>query len=288
MSKTRGGAEIAKFVGLSVLYFAIGLVLIAGAAKLVAGIQPFYALKGTPSQNLILAILCVPILIAYALHIRFVERRVVSDFAPRFLAGDLALGLLLSAGVMLASAGLLALFGGFAITGINGWSYSVSMAACSALFAGVSEEVLYRGLLMRLIERIGGTWLALAATSVLFGLAHLSNAHVSLAGVLGLTFGLGLMLGAAYVATRRLWLPIALHAGWNFTMGSVLDVANSGVAEGSLLSSRLQGSAWLTGGAWGFEASIQAPLLAFMVAVLFLRSARRHGRIVPPLAESPI
>ena len=37
------------------------------------------------------------------------------------------------------------------------------------------------------------------------------------------------MLGAAYMLTRSLWLPMGLHAAWNFAQGR--DIRHPGVGN---------------------------------------------------------
>ena len=41
----------------------------------------------------------------------------------------------------------------------------------------------------------------------------------------------GVMLGAAYMLTRSLWLPMGLHAAWNFTQGEIFDMPVSGLGR---------------------------------------------------------
>lgn len=84
-----------------------------------------------------------------------------------------------------------------------------------SLTAGSCEEILYRGFLMW----YSMTWLpALAAvlvSAVVFGVAHVYLGWGL--GVLRATV-VGVVLGAAYLLTGTLWVPIALHA--------VVDVAS--------------------------------------------------------------
>jgi hypothetical protein len=72
-----------------------------------------------------------------------------------------------------------------------------------------------------------------------------------------------LLLGAAYLLTRRLWLAMGIHSGWNFTQGWIFSVPVSGgkAPEGLLLTTR-HGPEWLTGGAFGLEASAVAMVVA--------------------------
>ena len=90
------------------------------------------------------------------------------------------------------------------------------------------------------------------------------------------------MLAAAYVLTRRLWLPIGIHAGWNFTQGGIFGVSVSGHPSGGLLDGTLTGPEWLSGGDFGAEASIVAVVLGIALGTILLRMAWRRGRFIAP------
>ena len=75
---------------------------------------------------------------------------------------------------------------------------------------------------------------------------------------------------------RSLWFPFGWHAAWNFTQFFLLGLPNSGVSVSSmgldgttLLVSKLSGPGWLSGGAFGLEASlIRTVILAGAIVVL--------------------
>ena len=90
------------------------------------------------------------------------------------------------------------------------------------------EELLFRGILFRWLEEFGGSWLALLLTSALFGAAHLGNPNATAFSAFCIAVEAGVLLGAAYMLTRSLWLPMGLHAAWNFTQGEIFDVPVSG------------------------------------------------------------
>jgi hypothetical protein len=98
----------------------------------------------------------------------------------------------------------------------------------------------------------------------------------------------GVLLGAAYALTGRLWLPIGLHIAWNFTEGSIFGMSVSGnstagtAADSALLRGSLSGPQILTGGAFGPEASIVAVTVCLLVAIYFLYRTVKLGRIEPP------
>lgn len=96
------------------------------------------------------------------------------------------------------------------------------------------------------------------------------------------------MAGAAYAATRALWLPIGIRLGWNFAEGGSFGVTVSGShgTEG-LLKGTVSGSTVLIGGNFGPEANLVAILICGIPMVLFLRLAARRGRIRPARAAPP-
>lgn len=95
------------------------------------------------------------------------------------------------------------------------------------------------------------------------------------------------MLGAAYVATRSLWLPIGLHLGWNTAQGGIFGTAVSGSEDAfaGLLAGETSGLTMISGGAFGPEGSIFAVLFCGAITVYLLRLAHRKGRIVPRRAS---
>ena len=98
----------------------------------------------------------------------------------------------------------------------------------------------------------------------------------------------GILLGAAYLVTRRLWLAVGIHAAWNFTQGWVFSVpVSGGEAPLGLLITRRIGPDWLTGGDFGLEASVVGMVVATGAGVALLVVAARHRAIVPPLWRRP-
>lgn len=88
-----------------------------------------------------------------------------------------------------------------------------------ALYSGVVEELVFRGVVFRVLEEWLGTWVALVLASLLFGGLHLTNPDATLWGAVAIALDAGTLLTACYVLIRRLWLAIGLHFGWNFLQG---------------------------------------------------------------------
>ena len=91
------------------------------------------------------------------------------------------------------------------------------------------------------------------------------------------------MLGAAYVATRTLWLPIGIHFAWNFAEGGIFgtEISGNNTPQG-LLDGVLSGSSMVTGGAFGPEGSVYSVAAGLIATIAFLWLARRRGTIMAP------
>lgn len=195
--------------------------------------------------------------------------------------GELLRGIAFGFVLFSAVTGGVALLGGFSIAGVRGIGNLWEMLAV-AIFSGFYEEVIFRGVFMRHLESLAGTLAAIAVTSAFFGLAHMANPNSSLFAAFAIAVEAGILLGAAYLVTRRLWLAIGLHAGWNFTQGWVysIPVSGTGEPEGLLVTVR-DGPEWLTGGAFGLEASAVALVVATLTGLYLLRRAAAMGEVRP-------
>jgi hypothetical protein len=122
----------------------------------------------------------------------------------------------------------------------------------------------------------------LVISAVVFGFLHLIYPNATLVAAVAIALEAGILLAAAYVLTRRLWLAIGIHFAWNFTQGGIFGVAVSGNQARGLLQSTLTGPELLSGGAFGAEASLFAILVCLAAGVYLLWRAWRKGSFVTP------
>jgi membrane protease YdiL (CAAX protease family) len=228
-----------------------------------------------------LVVIAAVALTGYAGWVRLVERRAVHELAPRAALPQGLLGLAIGLLLFGMTMGLLAAGGVYAI---HGFGDASGLAAGFAVMLGaaVVEEVLFRGFVFRTIRDVGGTWTAVAVSAVLFGALHAFNPGASLVSTIAIALEAGVLLALAYAATDRLWLPIGLHAGWNFAEGTIFGTAISGHAMShALVRGELHGPAALTGGTFGPEASFVAVLVCLAAsaafAVVVIRRERAPG-----------
>lgn len=225
----------------------------------------------------------IPLLIlAYELVIRRLGEHPRDDYRDPKALRNLGLGL--GAGLFLFSlaVGVAALLGVYRITGSGDASGLLAALIGPTLFAAVSEELVFRGILFRWLEEFGGSWTALLLTSALFGASHLANPGATWIAAIGIAFEAGVMLGAAYMLTRSLWLPMGIHAAWNFAQGELYDIPVSGNSVHGLVTAELKGPTLLTGGSFGLEASIIAMVIATAFGLWLLRLAVLRGEVMQP------
>jgi membrane protease YdiL (CAAX protease family) len=160
-----------------------------------------------------------------------------------------------------------------------------------AVFIGIAallEELVYRLVLFRLLERAWGTGIALAVSAAIFAVGHMENVEnggtgTVVAMLVSVTLG-GLFWGLVFILTRNLWVVAANHAAWNFTI-LLSGVPLSGIEAWRKLApleSRYAGPDWLTGGMFGPECSLLVFVSDTVSVVLLLWWARRRGAMQAP------
>jgi uncharacterized protein len=224
-------------------------------------------------------LLSAVILVAYRTYVKVIEKRAITELSGPKALRELSAGVLLGALLLSLTIGVLAALGVYQVTGFNGWS-AIFTTLPGFVLAAVLEETVMRGVVFRILEQWLGSWIALAISAALFGLLHLLNPGVTLLNAGAVMLEAGVLLAAAYMLTRRLWLCIGIHFAWNFTQGGVFSAAVSGGATTGLLQSKLVGPVWLTGGAFGAEASVIAVLVCLAAGGVLLFAARRRGHVI--------
>lgn len=220
----------------------------------------------------------------YRFHVRRIEKRQPIELALPGMARELGRGLLLGAALVTLTFAVLALLGVYRFSGVNALNMLLLFPLAELLLVGMAEEMMFRGVLFGVTERALGSKLAIAISSLVFSLAHLPNDGFSVLAIAGLV-AYGVLQAALYMRTRRLWICIGTHIGWNYCVGQVFSSTVSGHAEtGGLLRGELAGNAMLTGGAFGVEGSLVTVLLISVAAAYCLRQVFTGGQAVRPAA----
>lgn len=168
----------------------------------------------------------------------------------------------------------------------RGASSALWGVAALIVIAATLEELVYRGLLFRVLERSTGTGIALVVQALVFAVVHLENLPDASPGdaarLLVSVSLLGVLWATLFLLTRNLWVVAAHHAAWNFTI-LLSGLPLSGIEDWRALApmeSRMLGADWLTGGIFGPESSLLVIATTAMAMLWLLRIARRRGAFV--------
>ncbi|GAA0359876.1 CPBP family intramembrane metalloprotease [Actinoallomurus spadix] len=256
--------------------------LVPVALVAMVGGQAAAAVDGNEVLTLIIGLAtAVVTVLVYRWAVRWSERRAPAELAGQGAVAAVGRGLLIGVAMFAAVIVNLVFLGDYRV------DHGGSVLGALGLFgfmaaAAVTEELLFRGVLFRIVEGWIGTWSALTLTGLLFGLSHLFNKDASLWGAIAIAIEAGGMLAAAYAATRNLWVTIGVHFGWNFAEAGIFgtEVSGNGNTEG-LLHGVTSGPSILTGGKFGPEASVYSILFGALLTVAFMWLAHRRGNLVP-------
>ncbi|MBB4807371.1 membrane protease YdiL (CAAX protease family) [Chryseobacterium defluvii] len=280
-----------KSIGSKILYFPltkilVGIIVVSGTYGITKNFRGGIARLSFLSKdwnNLIVTIISTILAVgAYIYLYKVYEKRNITEFSKNNIFKNLIIGALL--GAILQSLTILFIYikGGYSIISINPLLYIISpltMAFASATF----EEILFRGIIFRITEEKLGSYISLLISAIIFGLLHFTNPNSSIGSSIGLAIQAGLLLGAAYIYSRNLWFPIAIHFAWNFTQSGVFGATISGIkASKSLIVSNINGENWYTGGQFGPEGSIQATIFCFTATLILMVLCHKKRRIIKP------
>ncbi|RAO08042.1 CPBP family intramembrane glutamic endopeptidase [Micromonospora noduli] len=246
------------------------------------GWQSVAAVEGSFFLTLVIgAATAVLGVVVYRWVVRRTERREPTELGLDGWGRKLGRGTLIGFAMFAAVIANIAFLGGYHVEAWGSPTGALGLLGFMAA-AAVTEELIFRGVLFRIIEERTGTWIALALTGVVFGAIHLMNPHATVWGATAIAIEAGFMLAACYAATRNLWVPIGLHFGWNFAAGGIFSVVVSGNGESKgLIEASTSGPVALSGGDFGPEGSLYAVLAGVVLTAVFLWLAKRRGHIIP-------
>ncbi|ACU76243.1 Abortive infection protein [Catenulispora acidiphila DSM 44928] len=218
----------------------------------------------------------------YWVVMRRLARRATPEITGRGAARQALLGSAMGLGFVAVSTLLIVAFGGYSFS----WAHHAvggTLASVLAVQAGaaLTEELMFRGVALQAIEQRWGTVVAVAVTALFFGAVHMANPGATLWSGMAIAVEAGVMLGAAFLWQRSIWLVVGLHFVWN-SVEQLLGVPVSGhPADARLLNVRTSGSHLLTGGAFGLEASVVPVAISLLLAIPMFVAARRRGNVLP-------
>ncbi|CAN5392803.1 hypothetical protein BH11BAC3_BH11BAC3_02770 [soil metagenome] len=224
----------------------------------------------------------IAVIIAYKLFYRKIENREVTELSVKGIAKNLLLGTLI--GVLLQSliVFIIYLCNGFQLVAVNPVSFII-VPLTVAFTVAIFEEILIRGIVFRIIEEKLGSYIALLISAIIFGALHITNPGSTFISATCVAVEGGLLLGAAYIFARNLWLPIAIHFAWNFMQSGIFGAITSGNENTtSLLTTKITGPELITGGAFGPEGTIQATIFCLIATMVLMTLNIKKNRLIQP------
>ena len=225
----------------------------------------------------IFLITAVVLLLLYNLLIRYVEANDACKIAPRKDISSIGNGLFIGFSYFIIVTVTMSLCGYYHIKSIQ-FDWEKQLFSFTLFFlVAVSEEIFFRGILFRMINRRWNIWAALVISALIFGGLHIFNDNATLWSSIAIAIEAGSLLGAAYAYSKNIWLPIGIHWIWNYTQGNILGFPVSGEDNvTSVITPEISGPQWLTGGSFGAEASVIAAVIGLLISLWFIRKIRQQ------------
>jgi len=216
--------------------------------------------------------LLVPAIVAPVVVARFIDHRPLKTFGitlqncHRHLVSGLGLAAVMT--VMVFAGSYIFGYVHIAWTGNQVPASTLLGTAAVLIVAAAVEELLFRGMPLQILSEGIGKWPGILVISGLFGAVHLNNPNSILLGTVN-TILAGVLLSLAYFQARSLWLPYAIHLGWNAGIGFVLGMSLSGLDLASLWTTGVAGRDLILGGGYGPEGGLLTTFI-FGLAALFV------------------
>lgn len=211
----------------------------------------------------------------YAGFVRLGERRRVKELDLHRLPAQIGMGFLAGALIFSLSVLVFVLLGYYKVLSVGCDVMPLVRALVIMLMVATCEEIIFRGVLFRMIDDRFGIWAAMIVSALIFGFMHIMNPGATVLSSVFIAIEAGILLGAAYKCTGTLWLPIGIHWAWNFFEGHVFGFpVSGGSCSVSLIRSEIQGPELMTGGVFGPEASIVVPVICLSLAIFLLWKGR--------------
>jgi membrane protease YdiL (CAAX protease family) len=232
-------------------------------------------------RNLIKGIIAsTAVISSYIYFFKKYEKREIKEFSSKGVAKYIILGTLIGAILQCLTILVIYFNGAFKIVSINSIS-NIIIPLTVAFTIAVFEEILIRGIIFRIIEEKLGSYISLLISVIIFGALHMANPNSTLISGLCVGIEAGFLLGSAYIYTRNLWFPIAIHFSWNFMQSGIFGAITSGNEKpSSLLTTKITGSQLITGGEFGPEGTIQSIIFCLLASIILMQLSK-HKLINP-------
>ena len=295
----KGWRQLVESKEISALWRLSLFTLVAAGTAFVLGkvarLAPVGGLRGMWAHAASSTILVVALLLASYAMMRWIDRRprplaTLGLPAGPTTAADLVRGAAIGGAFIAAVVGAQLLLGWLRLVPGSGsllsWLEHIAGLAMLLAIAATVEELLFRGYAFQVLAQGFGVTLAVVVGAGLFAALHAGNPEVGPVALMNIALA-GVLLAAAYVRTRSLWVAIGLHWAWNWLMAAVFDLPVSGlVFDTPGYDLRELGPDLATGGAFGPEGGLlmtllMVPLIVWIFSTPWLRASPEITNLRP-------
>ena len=148
------------------------------------------------------------------------------------------------------------------------------------LFGSIIEELAFRGYPFLRLRRAYGVVPAMAIVSLAFGLFHFPGMHgLALLKVVAMTGLCSVIFSLGFLRSGTLWAAIALHAGMNITMHSILGAGDANRASLLRVVPNGSGPGW---DVWFWSFMFAGSVAAIVLALGWRKPAGDDGASMTP------
>jgi membrane protease YdiL (CAAX protease family) len=184
-----------------------------------------FSIRNVGLTNLLAFILITPAAYCtYRVYVWQIEKRETAELEASGASAEFGFGALTGFGLIGTVMASLWLLGCYQVDGFNLVWISLIGTLAGVLASAFAQELIFRAVIYRISEEWLGTRWALIISMVLFGLIHLASSSATIFSTLTIALQAGIMLGAAYALTHRLWMALGLHTMWDFANDGIFGV----------------------------------------------------------------
>ncbi|BBE31490.1 CAAX amino protease [Tepiditoga spiralis] len=154
---------------------------------------------------------------------------------------------------------------------------------------GVVEEMIFRGLIMKVFEKQWGKTISIIVPSIIFSVLHIIGHNLNIIDIILLCIAgttVGIMFSLIVYESNSIWASAIVHGLWNIIIiGNILSIStthNKNAIFSYKLSSTFQ---FFTGGSFGIEASIISVLGYIAVIIFSLYSIKKKYKLTQKILE---
>ncbi|HEY2857791.1 MAG TPA: type II CAAX endopeptidase family protein [Terracidiphilus sp.] len=190
--------------------------------------------------------------------------------------GEFGMGLAVGWGAAVVCVLAMAILGGITIRllpSLSAWGW-LAVNILYYLLLSLAEEIVFRGYAFQRFARATSSVGAVFGFALLYAFLQSKIPYASRTTAM-VSFVLALILSAAYVRTRALWVSWGLNFGWKTSRAILFGLAvNGDTSHSTVVQGDPTGSFWLTGGGFGLESSWFAFLVMLALLPVIYRITR--------------